>query len=192
MVGTRHPSVVKTHLSHHPAYAGHADRKVLESLQKSGRNRSELCVFPRFPNQFTENRDHIKELGNQRPSKPFFFLKPPSTILPPPETAQKDGPYKLTGPVLLPNGINCHYEVELALIVGKTLSNFRHIRKQSPENADKYWMDKIEGYAIGKPIGLPGLIVGIDLTARNLQEQVKKAGLPWTAAKGVPPIALRD
>ena len=93
---------------------------------------------------------------------------------------------------MLPHGINCHYEVELALIVGKTLSNFRHIRKQSPENADKYWMDKIEGYAIGKPIGLPGLIVGIDLTARNLQEQVKKAGLPWTAAKGVSSVALRD
>ena len=26
--------------------------------------------------------------------------------------------------------------------------------------------------------------VGIDLTARNLQEEAKKAGLPWSASKG--------
>lgn len=93
---------------------------------------------------------------------------------------------------MVPNGVNCHYEVELALIVGKTLSNFRHIRKLSPEKADKYWMDKIEGYAIGKAIDIPRLIVGIDLTARNLQEQVKKAGLPWSAAKGVSAVALMN
>lgn len=142
-----------------------------------------MCTSPLLLQVTYTNRDHIKELGNQRPSKPFFFLKPPSTILPPLETT-KDAPYQLSGPVLVPQGINCHYEVELALIVGKTLSNFRYIRKQSPESAEKYWMDKIEGYAIGNVSDFLGLIVGIDLTARNLQDQVKKAGLPWSAAKG--------
>lgn len=53
-------------------------------------------------------RDHIKELNNVRPKRPFFFLKPPSSILPP-----------ASGPVLRPRGVDLHYEVELALIMGK-------------------------------------------------------------------------
>lgn len=52
--------------------------------------------------------DHIKELNNVRPKQPFFFLKPPSSILPP-----------ASGPVLRPRGVDLHYEVELALIMGK-------------------------------------------------------------------------
>ena len=27
--------------------------------------------------------------------------------------------------------------------------------------------------------------LGIDLTARNLQDEAKKAGLPWSSAKGM-------
>lgn len=56
----------------------------------------------------TQNRDHIKELNNARPKQPFFFLKPSSSILPP-----------ASGPVLRPRGVDLHYEVELALIIGK-------------------------------------------------------------------------
>jgi acylpyruvate hydrolase len=54
------------------------------------------------------NRDHITELNNSRPKQPFFFLKPSSSILSPG-----------AGPVIRPKGIDLHYEVELALIMGK-------------------------------------------------------------------------
>lgn len=127
-------------------------------------------------------RDHIAELGNQRPKKPFFFLKPPSTIVPP-----ADGG-KSSKQVLVPKGVNCHYEVELALVVGKTLENFRYVKKQHGESVEKlsqFWQDKLVGYAIGTHLLSDiGLMVGIDLTARNLQDEAKKAGLPWSAAKG--------
>lgn len=54
--------------------------------------------------------DHITELNNTKPKQPFFFLKPPSSILLPRE-----------GPVLRPKGVSLHYEVELALVMGKTV-----------------------------------------------------------------------
>ena len=54
--------------------------------------------------------DHITELNNARPKQPFFFLKPPSSILLPSE-----------GPVLRPRGVNMHFEVELGLVMGKRL-----------------------------------------------------------------------
>ena len=54
----------------------------------------------------------MKELNNQRPKQPFFFLKPPSSILPPGE-----------GPVIRPKGVDLHFEVELALIMGKQVKD---------------------------------------------------------------------
>jgi acylpyruvate hydrolase len=56
--------------------------------------------------------DHIKELNNTRPKQPFFFLKPPSSILLPKE-----------GSILRPRGVKLHYEVELGLVIGKTLTD---------------------------------------------------------------------
>ena len=57
-------------------------------------------------------RDHIAELQNTKPKQPFFFLKPPSSILPPG-----------AGPVIRPRGVDLHYEVELALILGKQVKD---------------------------------------------------------------------
>lgn len=57
-------------------------------------------------------RDHVKELNNVRPKQPFFFLKPPTTLLQPGE-----------GPVIAPKGVNLHYEIELALIMGKRVTD---------------------------------------------------------------------
>lgn len=57
-------------------------------------------------------RDHVTELNNQRPKQPFFFLKPASSILLPGE-----------GNVVRPKGVNLHYEVELALVMGKQVKN---------------------------------------------------------------------
>jgi acylpyruvate hydrolase len=58
------------------------------------------------------HRDHIKELNSARPKQPFFFLKPTSSVLLPGE-----------GPVIRPRGVDLHYEVELALIMGKEVKD---------------------------------------------------------------------
>jgi len=99
--------------------------------------------------------DHIKELNNQRPKQPFFFLKPPTSILAP-----------NAGPILRPKGVNLHYEVELGLVIGKTVRDF-------DASDEKGALDAIESY-----------ILAIDLTARNVQDEAKKKGLPWSIAKG--------
>jgi acylpyruvate hydrolase len=63
--------------------------------------------------------DHVKELNNTKPKQPFFFLKPPSAILLPG-----------AGNILRPRGVNMHYEVELGLVMGKT------VRDLHPEDTE--------------------------------------------------------
>jgi len=67
------------------------------------------------------------------------------------------------GKLEIPRGILAHHEVELGLVIGKT---GRDISQQ-----DAY--SHIAGYALA-----------VDMTARNLQEKVKKKGLPWSTVKG--------
>ncbi|KIY46938.1 hypothetical protein FISHEDRAFT_75119 [Fistulina hepatica ATCC 64428] len=67
------------------------------------------------------------------------------------------------GKVEIPQGIVAHHEVELGLVIGK---GGRDISQADAES-------HIAGYALA-----------VDMTARNLQDQVKKRGLPWSAAKG--------
>ena len=57
----------------------------------------------------------------------------------------------------------CHYEVELAVLIGK------QCRGVTMENAMEY----VAGYG-----------VGIDMTLRDVQNQLKAKGLPWEIAKG--------
>ncbi|KAF8926949.1 hypothetical protein EDD21DRAFT_367004 [Dissophora ornata] len=63
----------------------------------------------------------------------------------------------------VPAGAEVHHELELAVIIGKDGRNI------SAKDADSY----IAGYALA-----------LDMTARNFQEQAKKKGMPWSAAKG--------
>lgn len=67
------------------------------------------------------------------------------------------------GNVEIPRGIVAHHEVELGLVIG------RRGRDIAQADADAY----IAGYALA-----------VDMTARNLQEEVKRKGLPWSAVKG--------
>ncbi|KAI6375413.1 hypothetical protein MCOR25_002979 [Pyricularia grisea] len=99
--------------------------------------------------------DHIAELNSAKPKQPFFFLKPPSSIVAPG-----------AGPVIRPKGVDLHYEVELALIIGKEVKNLK-------ADDDQGALDAIESYALS-----------IDMTARNVQNEAKKKGLPWDIAKG--------
>ncbi|CAL3961907.1 hypothetical protein PZA11_000782 [Diplocarpon coronariae] len=99
--------------------------------------------------------DHITELDSARPKQPFFFLKPASSILLPG-----------AGPIIRPRGVDLHYEVELALIIGKPVKDLEPTDLNGAINA-------IESYAMS-----------IDMTARNVQDEAKKKGLPWSIAKG--------
>jgi acylpyruvate hydrolase len=67
------------------------------------------------------------------------------------------------GKMEIPRGIVAHHEVELGLVIGKGG------RDISAANADAH----VAGYTLA-----------VDMTARNLQDKVRKAGLPWSAAKG--------
>jgi 5-carboxymethyl-2-hydroxymuconate isomerase len=57
----------------------------------------------------------------------------------------------------------CHHEVELAVLIGK-------------------WGKNIPGPASMRHVA--GYGIGIDLTLRDVQNQLKAAGLPWDKAKG--------
>jgi 2-keto-4-pentenoate hydratase/2-oxohepta-3-ene-1,7-dioic acid hydratase in catechol pathway len=95
---------------------------------------------------------HAKELGNNIPAEPLFFLKPATAIQP------KGHPF------FIPHFSNdIHYEVELVLKINKT---GKHIEERF---SHKYY----------DQIGL-----GIDFTARDIQEKCKEKGLPWEKAKG--------
>jgi 2-keto-4-pentenoate hydratase/2-oxohepta-3-ene-1,7-dioic acid hydratase in catechol pathway len=68
------------------------------------------------------------------------------------------------GSIVIPAmSADVHHEVELVVLVGK---KGRHIPEQEA-------MSYIAGYA-----------VGLDMTARDLQAKAKKAGAPWSVAKG--------
>jgi len=96
--------------------------------------------------------NHVKELGNDLPSEPLFFLKPDTAIQP------KGHPF------YIPDfSDDIHYETELVVRINKI---GKHIEERF---AHKYYSQ----------IGL-----GIDFTARDIQQECKEKGLPWEKAKG--------
>jgi len=56
--------------------------------------------------------EHAKELGNEAPSEPIIFLKPPSALLPPNGTIIRP-----------PQSQRVDFEGELAIVIGKTARN---------------------------------------------------------------------
>ncbi|KAL7283716.1 hypothetical protein ACG7TL_003152 [Trametes sanguinea] len=67
------------------------------------------------------------------------------------------------GNMEIPKGVVAHHEVELGVVVGKR-------GRDIPESeAESY----VAGYALA-----------VDMTARNVQEELKSKRLPWTVAKG--------
>ncbi|WP_029913596.1 fumarylacetoacetate hydrolase family protein [Pelobacter seleniigenes] len=96
--------------------------------------------------------DHIKELDNEIPEQPVLFIKPATSII-------GEG-----GRIEIPPGsADCHHELELAVLIGKTAKKI----------AEQDAMSCVAGYGIG-----------IDLTLRDIQSNQKKKGLPWEIAKG--------
>lgn len=68
---------------------------------------------------------HALELGNEIPQRPLYFLKAPSSILPP------------TLPVVLHSECETiHYEAEVAVVIGERLS---HASEEEAMNAIRGW-----------------------------------------------------
>ncbi len=99
--------------------------------------------------------EHAKEMGFTGREPPFFFLKPADTIV----VAE---PHQTT-PVPYPSlTVNLHHEIELVVAIGL---GGRNIRAKDAEQ-------HIFGYA-----------VGLDMTRRDLQTEMKKQGRPWCIGK---------
>ena len=100
--------------------------------------------------------EHAKEMGFTGREPPFFFMKPADAVLVVNAGETGDMPYpSLTN--------NLHHEIELVVAIGKGGKNIQ------AANA----MDHVYGYA-----------VGLDMTRRDLQNEMKKQGRPWCIGKG--------
>jgi 2-keto-4-pentenoate hydratase/2-oxohepta-3-ene-1,7-dioic acid hydratase in catechol pathway len=106
--------------------------------------------------------EHAKELGDAVPSKPVLFLKPPSVLK---QAAQGES---LDALIPVDQG-SVHHECEIVL-------QLRH---------GGYRMTLSEAE---KAIG--SVSVGLDMTLRDKQNELKKAGSPWTIAKVFPDAAI--
>ena len=100
--------------------------------------------------------EHAKEMGFTGREPPFFFLKPADAIVAVEAGSIGSIPY----PSLTKN---LHHEIELVVAIGTGGKNIAA--------ADAY--KHIYGYA-----------VGLDMTRRDLQGEMKKTGRPWCIGKG--------
>jgi 2-keto-4-pentenoate hydratase/2-oxohepta-3-ene-1,7-dioic acid hydratase in catechol pathway len=75
--------------------------------------------------------EHAKELGNETPSEPIIFLKPPSALLPHEGTIVRP-----------PQSQRVDYEGELAIVIGARAKNIR---------ADR-WRDVVKGFTCGNDV----------------------------------------
>ena len=100
--------------------------------------------------------EHAKEMGFTGREPPFFFMKPADAIVVAPPGATTPLPY----PSLT---TNLHHEIELVAAIGKGGKNIAA--------ADA--LQHIYGYA-----------AGLDMTRRDLQNDMKKQGRPWSIGKG--------
>jgi len=96
--------------------------------------------------------DHIRELNNEVPDAPVIFCKPASSLI------ANGGTIRIP-----PYSDDCHHELELALLIGKT----------GKQIAEAEALEYVSGYG-----------VALDLTLRDVQTRQKEKGLPWEIAKG--------
>jgi len=99
--------------------------------------------------------EHAQEMGHSGREPPFFFLKPADALLPalPNHTAQLPYPGLTT---------NLHHEIELVAAIGQG----------GQDIAVQDALSHVFGYA-----------VGLDMTRRDLQNDMKRLGRPWCIGK---------
>lgn len=141
---------------------------------------TEVCSVPVLgqPERFPVHRiycvgrnyeEHAKEMGFTGREAPFFFLKPTDSLVVVDAGETGHMPYpSLTH--------NLHHEIELVVAIGTGGKNIK------AADAEKH----IYGYA-----------VGLDMTRRDLQNDMKKQGRPWCIGKAfdksapIGPITLK-
>ena len=100
--------------------------------------------------------EHAQEMGFTGREPPFFFMKPADAVVP---VAEGE-----TGGIDYPSLTKSfHHEIELVVAIGKGGRNI----------AAAHAFQHIYGYA-----------VGLDMTRRDLQGEMKKQGRPWCIGKG--------
>ena len=99
--------------------------------------------------------EHAQEMGHSGREPPVFFMKPGDALVPVPEGG--------TGVSVYPTlTANLHHEIELVVAIGRGGSGIR---------------------AADAPAHLWGYAVGLDMTRRDLQNEMKKQGRPWEIGK---------
>lgn len=94
---------------------------------------------------------HARELNNEVPVDPIFFLKPDTALV----TGNRPFPYPSFS-------ADVHHELEVVLRI------VRDGRQVAEEDAPGYFSE---------------LALGVDFTARDLQNRMREKGLPWEIAK---------
>ncbi len=100
--------------------------------------------------------EHAQEMGHSGRDAPFFFMKPADAVL----VALPGSTVAMPYPSVTSN---LHHEIELVVAIGVGGSNIK------AADAARH----IYGYA-----------VGLDMTRRDLQNDMKKQGRPWCIGKG--------
>ncbi len=99
--------------------------------------------------------DHAKEMGHTGREPPFFFMKPADALV-----VVNAGE---TGALPYPSLThNLHHEIELVVAIGVGGKNIQ---------------------AADAPAHIFGYAVGLDMTRRDLQNDMKKQGRPWCIGK---------
>src|SRR5512137_2970429 len=100
--------------------------------------------------------EHAQEMGHTGREPPFFFMKPADALVP---VAEGE-----TGVIDYPTlTSNLHHEIELVVAIGTGGAGIR---------------------AADAPAHIYGYAVGLDMTRRDLQNEMKKQGRPWDIGKG--------
>jgi len=104
--------------------------------------------------------EHAAEMGHDARESPFFFMKPADAIV----TAREGEVVRMDYPTLT---ADLHHEIEMVVAIGDAAAgNGRDVAE------------------VDVPRLIFGYAVGLDMTRRDLQAAAKKAGRPWSIAKG--------
>lgn len=131
----------------------------LESLSKTDTNQPQLplgkvvCVGRNYA-------AHAEELGNEIPTRPILFIKPASSVI---------GTDSLIASQIIDvprdTAYDVHYEAELCVRIGAPLKAAS--------------IEEIKAM----PKAIDAVTLGLDLTLRDLQSELKAKGHPWERAK---------
>ncbi len=114
---------------------------------------------------------HARELGNEVPDAPIIFLKPSTSAVP------------LVPKFSIPVGQGeCHFETEVTLLIGQRLS----LPVQEGSAASTISLKAFSPQEVSVEqarSAIAGVGLGLDLTLREKQNELKAKGQPWELAK---------